>query len=1096
MPWRDVTIGKLLLEDALPPGFSVDNPLDKRETAALLRRVAEEHPEKYREVSKKLADIGRRVAHEEGGASVGVNDLRTSAAALAVRARLQPRIKALLTDPRLSDKQRREAIIRATADEQDAQTEAVFAEALAAKNPLAMQVMSGARGNKTNVSNLLGSPMLYTDQRGDVLPIPILHNYSEGLSPAEHWASAYGARQGVLSVKFNVRDSGALSKQLNQIAHRLVVAGDDDPEPGDTLRGMPVETDDPDNEGALLAHDIGSYAKHTHLTPKVLKDLKRRRIDHILVRSPIVGGSPEGGVWGRDVGVREKGVMPGRGEQVGMTAMQAISEQLSQSGLSAKHSGGVSGANKSRGAFAILNQLTQIPKTYTGGAAHATADGTVDSIAEAPAGGNFLTIGGKKHYVAAGYGLKVKLGDEVEAGDVLSEGLPNPDTVVEHKGIGEGRRYFTQAFRRAAAENGIRAHRRNSELLSRGLINHVILDEEMGDHNPDDIVPYSSIEKIYKPRLDAADSPLDRAADRYLEKPYLHYSVGTKVRPSVLRDLERFGIQKVVTHQDPPPFRPQMIRAMGSIAHDPDWMTRMYGSGQKASLLEAVHRGRASDEHGSSFVPGLARAVDFGRQGLTAKPGPGKHVEGDLSQEADINGNKWSRLLKLGADGLTEVATQPKQPKQPAQQPQPGIDPTPKAVPTNEASAGSISAPPGSSGGVNAPPAAYNPKPPPTPVTPPGPLPTNADLDAQNAVKPPPTQDRSTVADRVRNMTPWAMGQYQQQQPHMQFLHSLNPEMYSKMMGGMTPDGMGPGRGYTGTPDQRGMSPLGYGSGPGAAPGAPTGSQTTPMTDEQRRYQEWEQRQQGGASPTAGEAGAEQPTGFWDSNIGMQTAMQGGLMGLTGVGTLMGSGVNALRGLAGIAPKYAPNFIGPKPLANMGLGTRLWGRLGLKPTLNAINPLGKSNLYMGLAMNNAMPTGRLLKNIATGNVADNNQANAEAHQQLMHNIDPTNWKSWDDNFATNALTQFLSPVGTTQAAMHSFVNSPGAAVDLGKALGSGVGEGAMHRLTRHQTGPLKGQKIDPSSIGTLDKLKALAGSTWDMGWGTAKELFTGKSLDQ
>jgi hypothetical protein len=73
----------------------------------------------------------------------------------------------------------------------------------------------------------------------------------------------------------------------------------------------------------------------------------------------------------------------------------------------------------------------------------------------------------------------------------------------------------------------------------------------------------------------------------------------------VVKDLQQFGVEEVTVHDDPPPFEPEMVRGMHNLQHDPDWMTRMYGSGLKGSLLDATHRGAVSDELGTSFVPGL-----------------------------------------------------------------------------------------------------------------------------------------------------------------------------------------------------------------------------------------------------------------------------------------------------------------------------------------------------------------------------------------------------------------------------------------------------------------------------------------------------------
>ena len=387
---------------------------------------------------------------------------------------------------------------------------------------------------------------------------------------------------------------------------------------------MPVDTDDMDNEGALLAHDVGPYKKNTVLSPKILKHLSRLGKKRIVVRSAMVGGSPEGGVYAHDVGVRERGGLPGRGEQVGLTAAQAISEPVSQGQLKAKHSGGVAGEEKAVSGFDYLNQLIQVPKHFKGGAAHAHLDGVVQRVEPAPAGGQYVTINGEQHYVAKGFDLRVKKGDTVEAGDVISEGIPNPDEITRHKGHGEGKRYFVQAMRHAMRDAGMTAHRRNLELLARGLINHVRLTEEYGDYVPDDVIPYSTLEHSYQPREGHTISEPKRALGKYLEAPILHYSIGTKVRPSMLKDFDEFGVKELTVHDEPPPFRPEMVRAMTSLQHDPDWMTRMYGSGLKKSLLSATHRGGVSDELGTSFVPSLSRSVDFGRnpKALVRQPEP------------------------------------------------------------------------------------------------------------------------------------------------------------------------------------------------------------------------------------------------------------------------------------------------------------------------------------------------------------------------------------------------------------------------------------------------------------------------------------------
>jgi hypothetical protein len=787
------TVGRLLVNDALPEDLRDDGRvLDKPGLSALLRALAERHPEKYREVSHRLSTLGHEAAQASGGNSFGLAHMKKSRAGTEARARVEKALGGILGNDSLDDKTRNEMILRAVLPELSSQQKAVYEESLAERNPLALQVLSGSRGNKMNLSSLRGSDLLYTDHRDRPIPLPVLRSYSEGLTPAEYWAGAYGARKGVIDVKLATAKAGYLSKQLNQVSHRLVVTALDREDDGHgTPRGFPVDTDDPDNEGALLALGHGPYRRNTVVTPAVASHLKRLGVDRLLVRSPAVGGASDGGLLSRDVGVREKGVLPGPGEQIGLTVAQALSEPISQSQLclaagtlvvmsdwstraietlspgdsvmgvdtagrlfpapvvhlydnglrpvrrtwfevdrmgrrlsldstsdhkllavvprwderlgaftgrrevvavgdsypkravvvrpdlirgyaavagydelgvlltydievdhpdhlfllasglivsnSSKHTGGVAGASQGVSGFDAINQLIQVPGSFRG-AAHATVDGAVGRIDEAPAGGYHVSVDGTSHYVPAGLAVTVKPGDRVEAGDVLSEGTPNPDVVTAHKGIGEGRRYFVDAMRGVMRAAGVKGHRRNLEVLSRGLVNHVRLTDELGDHAPDDVIPYSLLEQHYTPREGYRTLPPAEATGSYLERPYLHYTIGTKVRPSVVRDLEHFGVKHVDVHDKEPPFQPEMVRGMSNLQHDPDWMTRMYGSGLKKGLLDSAHRGGVSDELGTSFVPALARAVDFGHVGRVHTPGPGIRVEKESAEAAQIPG--------------------------------------------------------------------------------------------------------------------------------------------------------------------------------------------------------------------------------------------------------------------------------------------------------------------------------------------------------------------------------------------------------------------------------------------------------------------------
>ena len=613
------TLGQLLINEALPPDLrDYDRVLNKKTTSVLATELAQKHPDKYRDVMKRLHDVALDSAYTTNGLSFGLKDIRSTLASDRARQRVGLSLRGILSDRSLTAEQRKTKILQMAANAQSKLVDDVYNEAVEQDNPLVHQIIGSGVGNKYALNSLIGADMQYVDHRNEPISIPVLNSYSKGLTPAEYFAAAFGARKGVIDTKTATADAGFYGKQLTQMAHRLLVTADDDDDKERLAtahdRGMPSDVDDPDNEGGLLSRPVGPYKRNTVLTPKILRDIKQMGIQDILVRSPIVGGPEDGGVYAKDVGYREKGRLPPTGDYVGIAAVQALSEPVSQGQLSSKHSGGVGGANSISG-FKALNALVQVPKKYPDGATHTQLDGRVQDIRQAPQGGYYVSVGGQDHYVPADRQVSVKKGDELEAGDSLSDGMPNPAEIVKHKGIGEGRRYFTQAMRQVMKNSGMSPHRRNIELLSRGIVNHVRMSDEYGDYVPDDIVPYSVLERNWQSRTGAVTGNPGSLNGHYLEQPVLHYSIGTKIGKNVTTNLQKYGITSVQAHKEPPPFESEMVRGMSNISNDPDWMTRMLGSYQEKGLMNSVQRGLTSDTAGSSYVPALARGETFGTTG-------------------------------------------------------------------------------------------------------------------------------------------------------------------------------------------------------------------------------------------------------------------------------------------------------------------------------------------------------------------------------------------------------------------------------------------------------------------------------------------------
>lgn len=617
---QTLTFGQVMLADILPSDvYQPGMKLDKGGLKQILGQVAQQYPDQYGDIAYRLMRLGLRSGESTGGASFGVKDLSVARVAAARNAKIQQEVRHIL-DTVPDPKERRAKIIHVLTSQVAQHRDDVLKESEEDGNAFALQLKGAGRGNKTSLTTLRGGDLVVGDASGNPVPVPLTRSYTQGLTPAQYFAASFGARQGITTTKLSVASSGFLSKVLTQAAHRAVVVDNDDDAPRGQMRGYLVDTEDNDNVGALLAQPIGGYDRNTIITPKILADLQDRGLDQIIVRSPIASSHIASGVYAKDLGVREYGRLPQIGETVGIVSGNAIGEQVTQASLGAKHGSGRLGAKGQQtpglSGFGLVEKLVNPAAEIRGLAVHSQLDGRVNKIREAPQGGLLVTVGEEEHYVAPGFTPSIKVGDVVEAGDTLTDGMPNPAEITRHKGIGEGRAYFVSTLRRGLKEAGFPVDRRNIEVLSRGLIDRVRTTEEFGDYLPDQVVPYSQLERLYEAREDARKAGPSDWNNRYLEEPVLHYTIGTRITPSIAKTLGKVGIRDLLVHDKPPPFQPEVVRGMDVLQSDPDWMTRFLGSHLTKGFLQGVHYGAESDTHSTSFVPSRAEGKDFGKTPL------------------------------------------------------------------------------------------------------------------------------------------------------------------------------------------------------------------------------------------------------------------------------------------------------------------------------------------------------------------------------------------------------------------------------------------------------------------------------------------------
>jgi DNA-directed RNA polymerase subunit beta' len=614
---QPITVGKLLLKHAVPRAFHqyvTTTELDKKGTTALFNRLAEEAPNEYKDVVSKLTRLGFEISTRMGS-TVGLQDLLSPIDKEQKFKDLEIKAEGIRKEfP--SDKKKRDQKLLDLYGNFSKQIDSELVDVGVKKNQtLAKVIRSGSRGSAQQYRQTVFSPFLVQDAKGNVLvDFPVKRSFAEGLTLPEYLSATFGARAGEVAKKLAVADAGAFSKELSRASMTIKIEDHD----CGTDNGIEVPVTDRDSIGTYLARPVGGFKKNNEVIGRMLNELKNKNIANLIVRSPITCQSSRkfhsGAVCQMCAGRREKGI-PAIGDYIGITAASTLGEPLAQGQLNVKHTSGSAGGPSLAGGFDLINQLASIPKHFKNKAAISEKDGRVSEVRKAPQGGYYIVVEGDEYYVPAGFEPKVKVGDIVESGDVLSEGIVNPADMVRLKGVGEGRRYFATTMKKTFDDSGMGGiNRRNFELIAKNAIDHVRVTDNngLGDYLPGEVVHYQVIEKDYQPRPGSSLTRIDQAYNKYLEQPVLHYTIGTRVTHKLIDALKKQGIESVMVHSNPPPFEPEMQRLDSIPVYEPDWMHQLYSTNLERRLINAVNSGAVSSLKGPSPIPGLAYGVGFG----------------------------------------------------------------------------------------------------------------------------------------------------------------------------------------------------------------------------------------------------------------------------------------------------------------------------------------------------------------------------------------------------------------------------------------------------------------------------------------------------
>lgn len=283
---------------------------------------------------------------------------------------------------------------------------------------------------------------------------------------------------------------------------------------------------------------------------------------------------------------------------------------------SAKHTAGMTQSKKTYSGLGVIQQFTQSPEKFKDEGAVATKDGRVEKVEEAPQGGMYVTVGGKRHYILPGHEVEVKEGQVVEAGDQLAEGLVDPEDIVKYKGLGEGRKYWAERLNKILADSGAKTDKRNTEVLARAAIRHIRVTSQdgMGNYLPDDVVDYNAFQSSYTPNENTKTMKTEDAVGSYLQRPVLHYSIGTRITPTVAKFMKEHGHSQIDVDNTAPGFTPEMIRLRTASHANEDWLASQGTSYLAKQLNEASTEGDDTNVlENADWRPRLAYGAGFGK---------------------------------------------------------------------------------------------------------------------------------------------------------------------------------------------------------------------------------------------------------------------------------------------------------------------------------------------------------------------------------------------------------------------------------------------------------------------------------------------------
>ncbi|MEY3327150.1 MAG: polymerase beta prime subunit [Cyanobacteriota bacterium] len=313
-----------------------------------------------------------------------------------------------------------------------------------ASNPLNsvyMMAFSGARGNISQVRQLVGMRGLMADPQGEIIDLPIKTNFREGLTVTEYIISSYGARKGLVDTALRTADSGYLTRRLVDVSQDVILREIDcgtskgiwtrsmtDGERvlipiKDRLMGRVLGADVRHPQtGEIITYQSEQAVKNHSVSEELSVAIQEAGVEEVLLRSPLTCEANRSVCQHCYGWSLAHGHNVNLGEAVGIIAAQSIGEPGTQLTMRTFHTGGVFTAEAAGMIRAGINGVVKFSKSLRV-RPFRTRHGDDAFIVEST--GQIIVDGSgkntEKHSITQGTTIIVQEGQQVKANEILAE---------------------------------------------------------------------------------------------------------------------------------------------------------------------------------------------------------------------------------------------------------------------------------------------------------------------------------------------------------------------------------------------------------------------------------------------------------------------------------------------------------------------------------------------------------------------------------------------------------------------------------------------------------------------------------------------------